>query len=359
MTAAPDVTVTRLREEEIPEVIRLKAQVYDRPADEVPAYYLWKFFANPHRGERVPFWLLRDRGRLIGGIGALPVRMLLEGREIRGEFACDMFIERGQQRSGLGSALMDAYIADSPLPLMMNTSPSLHRFLVKRGFVDLGGDLSFWFRPLDAGALLRARSPGWKGGLLRLAGPLADLALGARTALRRPRPDPGVTVEEVPGFGPWVHDVWTRAAAGYSIVVVRDLPYLRWKYEQHPLVKYRVFQAKRGGEIAGYMVWRVRTDAGARLAVIPELFAGREDSGARHALLRRAIDEARAHRAAGVKALFSDAATRRDLRLQGFLGGGSSPGFLVPAPKDPGVPDVRGFERWALSGGDSDLDYGA
>ena len=101
MSDALPLRVSRLREEEIPELIRVKAQVYGVEATESPSDYLWKFFDNPHRTAAVPFWILREGDRLVGGMGAMPVRMRYFGREIPAEFACEMFIERGRQRCHL------------------------------------------------------------------------------------------------------------------------------------------------------------------------------------------------------------------------------------------------------------------
>ena len=58
------------------------------------------YIYNPDRGDKVPFWLLWEGDRLMGGIGAIPVCMVVFGREIAGEFACEMFIDRRQQRGG-------------------------------------------------------------------------------------------------------------------------------------------------------------------------------------------------------------------------------------------------------------------
>jgi GNAT superfamily N-acetyltransferase len=353
-----EIKISRLREDEIPEVIRVKAEVYGTAPSEEPGYYRWKFFLNPHRGEAVPFWLLRDHGRLLGGIGALPVRMMIFGREQRGEFACEMFIEKAQQRSGLGTVLMDAYIADSPLPLMMNTSPSLRRFLVKRGFFDLTDQIHFSLRPQRPGALMSAgrggkwvRRAGW------LVGPVAGAIIEARAAALRRRPDPGVAVEEVEAFGEWAEEVWRSAAADYPVVVIRDLAYLRWKYEQHPRWSYRILRAVRGGRAVGYLTFRVHSKESNPMVIVQEIFAPREESGARLALLEHVRFAARKVGAIALKALASDPALTADLRRAGYIQHRTSPGMLYP--RQPGFdrPDLQDIHTWYLTGGDSDIDY--
>lgn len=358
MATGSEPHISRLREEEIPEVIRFKAEVYGRRPSEDAAYFRWKFFLNPHRGEAVPFWLMRDHGRLLGGIGALPVRMMIFGRECMGEFACEMFIDRTQQRSGLGTVLMDAYIAESPLPLMMNTSVSLRRFLVKRGFFDLTDRLHFSFHPIRPGALMSEGLEGrWAGRAARLMGPLAGAVFETRAAALRPRPDPGVVVEEVTAFGPWAEEVWALAAADYNLATIRDLPYLRWKYEQHPRWTYTILRAVRGGRAVGYLTFRLRSGEGDPMVVVQEIFAPQKDSGARLALLEHVRLAARRLGAIALKALATDPVLRADLRRAGYIETPSSPGMLYP--RQPGFdrPELQNIDTWYLTGGDSDLDY--
>lgn len=360
MSDAPALRVTRLREDEIQELIRVKAQVYGVEPTEVPAYYRWKFFDNPHRVGDVPFWVLREDGRMVGGIGAMPVRMRVFGREMQGEFACDMFIERGRQRSGLGTVLMDAYIADSPWPLMVNTSPSLHRFLVKRGFVDLTAALQFRVRILRPGAALQARWGGLKGRAARLADPLLRAALAVRGRLLATTLDPEVQVEERPSFGPWSETVREAVEPEHGVIVVRDPDYLRWKYQSHPLRSYRILCATRKGRPVGYATYRLRGGENGRgpLCAIQELFAPGAESAARRALLVHVARAAQEAGAEAVKILTTDLATCADLRASGFLAIKASPGFLCP--RQPGLDDARMMtvSNWFLTGGDCDLDYG-
>jgi len=360
METPSEFRVTRLREAEIPELIRVKAQVYGLEPTESPEYYRWKFFDNPHRGGQVPFWILREGPRMVGGIGAMPVRMRVFGRELQGEFACDMFIERGRQRSGLGTTLMDAYIADSPWPLMVNTSPSLHRFLTKRGFVDLTSGFRFQARILRPGAVLQARWGGLQGRVARLADPVLRAGLALRAGLLAKPLDPEVVVEERPAFELWSETIREAAEKDHDIIVIRDPDYLRWKYQARPLRSYRILCASRRGRPVGYATFRLREgrDGGEALCVIQELFAPRAESAARRTLLDHVLRAARDAGAQAVKILTTDTAAAADLRACGFLALKASPGFLCP--RQPGLDDaaVMTISNWFLTGGDCDLDYG-
>lgn len=353
-----DLRVTRLRIEDLPELTSLKRRVYKRDFPrEDEAFYRWKFFDCPARGEQVPFWILWDGPRMKGGIGALPVRMKVFDREVAAEFACDMFVERTEQRSGLGTVLMDAYIEESPWPLMMNTSVALHRFLAKRGFRDLSEDLRFRVCPLRPGALLRQRLPGWKGRIAGAADPLLTVGLALQRSLRRKRIPKDIRVDEVEAFGPWADELWEEAGSDYPVIVRRDERYLRWKYERHPFLRYRVLVARAEERVRAYLTCRLRESEPEPLMVVQELFARREDSGARRALLARATTLAAEKGCTALKVLSSDRLVQADLERMGFLRTSASPGMQYPEQPGFDRPELRSLESWYLTGGDSDVDY--
>jgi hypothetical protein len=353
-----DLRVTRLRLEDLPELTALKSRVYGREFPrEDEAFYRWKFFDCPARGEQVPFWVLWDGPTIKGGIGALPVRMKVFDREVPAEFACDMFVEREEQRSGLGTVLMDAYIAESPWPLMMNTSVALHRFLAKRGFRDLSEGLRFRVLPLRPGAFLRERLDGWRGRLAGAADPALRVGLALRRLVRRPRLPRNVRVEEVEAFGGWADELWEEASAAFSVIVRRDEPYLRWKYERHPFLRYRILVAREGGRVRGYLTCRLREGSHEPLMIVQELFAPPGEGGARRALLAHAVALAAERRCTAVKILSSDPWTQADLARMAFLRSGASPGMQYPEQEGFDRPELRDLESWYLTGGDSDVDY--
>jgi hypothetical protein len=91
--------------------------------------------------------------------------------------------------------------------------------------------------------------------------------------------------------------------------------------------------------------------------IVQELFAPRDEAGARRALLARVAALASETRCSAVKILSSDPRTQTDLAAMGFLRTDASPGMQYPEQEGFDRPELRALESWYLTGGDSDVDY--
>jgi hypothetical protein len=132
----------------------------------------------------------------------------------------------------------------------------------------------------------------------------------------------------------------------------RDLPYLRWRYGDAPLLGYRAVTEQRDGELAGLAVFRVRPRGRLWESTVVEVLAGGDRRIAR-GLLRRVAA------AAPVDHLTLHAPARSPLARaaagSGFL---PSPGgiLLVANPRRPDIrPDPTDLGAWALSLGDLEV----
>lgn len=124
----------------------------------------------------------------------------------------------------------------------------------------------FLFYPARPAVLCRQlpmlrRTPGraWVAGVLGATG-LAWLALRGWQAGRKTSPPPGVKVQEIKGFEPWVEEIWQAAAPRYTFIAERTLPALQLLYPAaHP--RYLKLQILRGGRTVG---WAVALDTAMR-----------------------------------------------------------------------------------------------
>jgi hypothetical protein len=66
----------------------------------------------------------------------------------------------------------------------------------------------------------------------------------------------GVEVEEVERFPEEVVRLSERAGAEHGAIAVRDRAQLDWRFCEHPENTYRIGLARKGGELAGYAVYR-------------------------------------------------------------------------------------------------------
>jgi hypothetical protein len=160
-----------------------------------------------------------------------------------------------------------------------------------------------------------------------------------------------------PSFGPEYDALWEKASSKFDFVAERKSDYLQWKYRKPPHVRYDIFEARKrdSGELTGYVVLRTTTRNGARLALLVDLFADPEDATTLGALLDRAIEYARAGRAARLQAFTFDRRIAARLLAKGFFRISSPMQFCVRIKEAP-EEFFRDTSRWHVTFGDSDQD---
>ena len=69
--------------------------------------------------------------------------------------------------------------------------------------------------------------------------------------------DGSVEVEPVDGFTPEFEGYYHEIKDRLGVSTVRTEKYLTWRYTDHPKVDYRIAVARRRGEFAGYVIYRI------------------------------------------------------------------------------------------------------
>jgi hypothetical protein len=96
---------------------------------------------------------------------------------------------------------------------------------------------------------------------------------------------PGVEVVERSACPEDVGSLFERAAAPYAAIALRDRAYLNWRFDTNPLHRYRLAEARRGGELVGLAYWRPGHFDGGDDGLVAEWLVVPDDDGARAALL--------------------------------------------------------------------------
>lgn len=104
-----------------------------------------------------------------------------------------------------------------------------------------------------------------------------------------PKPVSGVEVEEVNEFpaDTELAPLFDRWAADRGAIGTRSNAWLTWRFNQHPEREYRVVTARRGGELAGYLVVRLGEYAGHSGAILSDWVVPVNDPAAAWELLAR------------------------------------------------------------------------
>jgi hypothetical protein len=154
-----------------------------------------------------------------------------------------------------------------------------------------------WECRLTLATALQARLGAAAGPLARLADPLW------RLRWRAPR---GYRCEERRDFGPEFDALWLRHRDRHALCFFRDSATLNWRWRDCPVPGQRALLAFRGGEAAGWIIWREWTSGAHRIATVMDLWTGGDE-----AMIRALLDAAR-RRAAAAGCAFLRFAVRAD-----------------------------------------------
>jgi hypothetical protein len=184
----------------------------------------------------------------------------------------------------------------------------------------------------------------------RVAGKAGDVALRARDALARP--PRGIRVEEQPGpFGGEFDALDRRLAASCRVRGDRSAAYLEWRYGKGAIHAHETLRATRGGELAGFLVFRRCAPARLLVTEIESV-----DGDAARALVVELVARARPRGAESVEIqVLAGSPAARPLRGLGFLereAGTAAVPFAAPGSR---LGDALGSAaNWWMVEGDRD-----
>ena len=132
-----------------------------------------------------------------------------------------------------------------------------------------------------ASRLFKHLKPNWceAGNLnryLKVLDPQAELLKGYKPALllgqkktiqdaNNPFTISSVSARDISLLG---RDFWLRVRHRYNITAERAESYLRWRFFNHPFLKYTVIVTKENSQITGYLVWRIEQSHNFKIARI-------------------------------------------------------------------------------------------
>lgn len=349
------------RAEDDDQLFKIYAEVFG-PEDAAASRrrWRWQYIENPTNGAQGPeIWVVRHDGQLMGQYASMAVRLWWGDREVHASWGMDVFVKEEARRLGLGERLFRAWSDNVDVALGLGLTSSSYGLFRKLGFRDLGL-VPFFQRVLDPravavrrlGSVLGAAAAPALGVALRALYPERPLEsfLPERPFERRV----AVEIRKVTGFGAEYDRLWDALRRFYVMCVRRDAAYLNWKYVQCPR-RYDIREARRKGDLVGFVVTRHEDYRGLRLGWIVDVFADPSDHEAKDALLEAALEDFRQARVARAQAFSLNAALAWDLKRRGFMPGRSTMQFCVHSRTDPrGALDS--VVKWHVVFGDSDMD---
>ena len=298
------------------EIFAFLRTIYSRgESDRLIHQWDWKYDANPFNHHPEPYiLLLKDGTKIVGMLGSILLRVSVGGRECWVTHACDLVVHPGYRGQGLSRGILGQYIADSPMGFGWANELS-HR---------AAAPISTWgsvrltplVKPMDFDQLLQKVTG---NRLLSRWGGL--MATGARHLIRplRRQPAPvGVTITPGATFDQRFDALWKRVCQDYPVMVVRDQPYLNWRFVCRPDAKYTLLMATKGPDLVGYLVLRLAERGGLRWGYLVDFLVENRSSSLLALLVEKAVESLRKQRVAIISCLATTPFCRRTLYRQGF-----------------------------------------
>lgn len=305
-------------------------------------------------GDEVPSWTCREKGRIIGHIGAMPVDVVGRGASVfRVWWARDLILAPEGRGRGAAKAIIRAAVRETGTLFLGGMNADVRRLYLRLGYEDLGELPLFILAPRPAALLATTNWPGVVRRMLTVVVPLAH-----RLRRRRRRSMPrDLAIRSIDAFDPWFDGWWQGVEKSFDWTVRRTAATMSWRYLQHPSQSYMILGAWEGGHLRGIVIGRVGTSRGLPAGFITELLAHPDDT----AVIDTLIDAAMCRlTGTGPEVSFTRAtvlhpAFEHRFSRAGFLGTRSPIGWMV-AYADSSPKLWTSHAGWYLNGGDSDFD---
>ena len=342
---------TRLSSEEIDAVFPLlEIGYYGRPSKASRDKWSWQYERNPARVDAgYDTWIVKDGDALIAQRPTMPVSLKVGDTYHRANYLTDFLVHPDYRDQGLGTLLQRGTVEGVDICVSLDASMRSRTIFGKLGFTWLG-EVPRFVRVCDPVPYVAARLGSWT----RVAAPL--IRAGWSWKQRRDHElAPGLEIEPIAEFGAEFDAMWERISPCYPVMARRDSTLLNWRYVDAP-GDASILVARRGGEVAGYIVYRVLDSGDIKRGFICDLLAAPDDTDSLLGLIRRVIVTLRAQNVQVIDTYAHHPTVQSGLRRLGFV---EKPGvsFIVnttlPEPVS-GLLAERG--NWYITALDSDLD---
>jgi hypothetical protein len=270
----------------------LRAAFPEAPLKADRDYFDWRFRGSPLGTSLDQYFLLIERGAIVGQIATLRDRIRIGSTWHEARWLVDLIVSAAH-RGGLGAArLIERVKSGGALVLGSGVTPNLERFYTSLKFRRVEASRTL-YQPIHPSRLARAAGLTLSTSRrLALAAGDGVLALAQRLRARLPRGRNAPLVEEVGADDPRLEPFLARMLPGLGVTTYRDPSWMRWRFERRPVGKHALYVSHQPGSaaISGFaaMKW-LRRDSSLRWMEVADLLVAPGDIGTLRALTRQAL----------------------------------------------------------------------
>lgn len=243
--------LVRYLQDLLPEVERFLVEAYPkRPPDLRMARWKWMFLESAQRFDVPPMvWMFRKAQGIVAHQGALTVSLQVAGKRYTTGWFVDTFVLEKFRKGPIGTGVIEKARLDLPFNLSLGQTEQMRSIQLRLGWKQVA-DLQTLMLVLRPSRVLQGKfNP-----LVRLAA-MAALRISQQFRLWRGRSRlTPPTIRPIADFGPAHDQLWNEVSPRYQTTVVRDVPYLRWKYVTQPGQDFTRLELSRDGKVVGLVI---------------------------------------------------------------------------------------------------------
>lgn len=354
MANPPNLEIRRLVEEDLDTLFSFLADVYpDEPGKHSRENWRWQYSRNPLLTTKdYPTWIVRDNDEILAQAATMPFSLKVGDKLYPAYWLVDVIMREGYRAKGVGTKLFQAVLDEGSILISLDASEPALRIFEKLGCTFVGR-VSHSVRMSNVRNVLTRKTR--QRYISAAMAPIINQALKMTVNRHRPSSVAGLEVRQTKSFGEEFDALWQRLSNAFTIVTPRTSSFLNWRYVSIPHCSVSILEARREGQLAGYIVFeRLPTR---NRGYICDLFAAPDDEGAVELLFWTAICELEGQGVEAIETHVLHASFQCHLRRFGFVRRGAGVTFVVH-PGNTGVNRsiLTRIDNWLVTGIDSDLD---
>ncbi len=294
----------------------------------------WQFHQNPFLEGNSPGVILKDKDKIIGYYGSMPVPIQLGDRKFIGAWLCDLILDPEYRGKGLGKKLNNYLQNKYPMVLGLGISDHSDPILKKAGWV-INYDIEEYNYIKNTANVKDVIKK-----MLQLVKSLKG------TFCKRAQKN--YIVEEIEGkdVKKYMDLLEQEEGSGYSNGIIKDFKYIEWKYLNHPVARYRYLIAKKQDKLMALGIIR-----NGKLKSRFVEYLGADELDAKYILTEKFMQICNSSLMLNV--LTTDDDIKKSCDLLGFMRYKSKPRFYLYSGK---IDKAVLAGKWFIMAGDSDED---
>lgn len=265
----------------------------------------WQYFANPNCVDP-PIYLALKEGYIAGSMGYIPIRLIINGREVDAAWMIDAMTHPDFRRMGISMRLHERIEKDFTVILAKSISNMISPLDHKRNYV--------FIRP----ARYMVRVIDYKNFLKALLKDKKSTINNATVKSPEQMVSP-IGFERVRQFDHRFDELADNIKYQFEYMIKKTALYLKWRYLECPLAKYIIFQSCAGDTLKGFVVLRIVREGGIKMGWIVDLSVSPSDSDIFNKLIQGSLAYFKMQQVVCVYTLASHRSIKRNLYKKLFL----------------------------------------